>query len=305
MKKNRIILVLFLAMSLLTGMCTNAFADEEINSASQLEALVETTSAVIEETGVNMASEIPSEQLQESGVDDVTSDTQFAEENSQADINDNTSENGAVEADEKQESETSEEALPKSSEGEDVVQSGEAVSDGNEIAAFTASAAAVEPSPTYKVSISWSGMNFTYHHAPDATWDPDTLQYSSGSKSYWTSGTGDTRYGTITITAESLTDEDTLTATLEFKQSDSFSVNQGQIGMRFSTDPRKVATAKVKNIEQALDSTNSTVAVYAVPAEINLEPFEGNVQLGTVTLTITSGDPWQDPAAPELPEALN
>lgn len=309
MRKIRIILALLLAMSLLTGMGTTAFANEETNSASQSETVDEATSAIIGETGESLASENPVEQPQESGVDDVTSDDSSAEENGQPDTEANASETGDALTDEAHESETGEEPMQTPSEDEGSVQSDTAEDDGDEIAAHTASPTAAAASPTYKISISWTGMSFTYHAKSGGQWntDGDRIGYSEETPAYWSSSDGGKRYGTITIKAENLTPSDgSITATLNFAQDSAFS--SGQLAMRFSTSSSDVGSVDPMPLQLALNSSISEVTVYAVPCVGgDMKPFSNDTKLGTVTLTIAAGggSPWTDPAVPELPEAFN
>ena len=172
--------------------------------------------------------------------------------------------------------------------------------DYNVIADPVAAPAAMDASPTYKVTISWSGMSFTYHAAKGSEWNTDTLKYEGG-ESYWTSKDSEQRYGTISITATSLSESDELTATLEFKQDGSFTA--GKIGMRFSDNAETLDSKNPRKFITSLNVDTSNVTVYAVPAVSGyMEPFNDSSKLGTVTLTITAESSWTDPVAPELPE---
>lgn len=301
MRKIRMILALLLAMSLLTGMGTAVFAEEGTSGESETNMVEETIPAILGETDEN-----PDEQPLKSDDGDMATATSPAGEDGQTDTDANVSEIIDTATNETQESKADNESMPIPSESTGTEQSDMAEDDALEIGADEPSPILSNEAPTYKVSISWTGMSFTYHAESGGTWntDGDTIGYTAGTPAYWSSSDGDKNYGTITIEAQSLTDDDELTATLEFKQDSEFTA--GRIGMRFSDNAGTLSGKNPRKYTTSLNVDTAKATVYAVPAVSgSLEPFEGSVNLGTVTLTITAESSWTDPVAPNPPEVFD
>lgn len=306
MRKIRMILALLLAMSLLTGMGTAVFAEEGTSGEGETNVVEETIPAILGEMDEN-----PDEQPMKSDDGDMTTSTSPAGEDGQTDTDANVSEIIDTATNETQESKANDESMPIPSENTGAEQSEMAEDDDLENAAGDPSPTLLNDAPTYTVSISWTGMSFTYHAESGGTWntDGDTIGYTAGTPAYWSSSDGDKNYGTITIEAENLTaDDGSLTVTLKFTQDPNFTA--GELAMRFSYSSSDVGSADPTQYQTALNSGNTERTVYAVPAVAgDMKPFSNDSKLGTVTLTIAAGgntpSPWTDPVAPNPPEVFD
>ena len=156
---------------------------------------------------------------------------------------------------------------------------------------------------TYDLTISWSGMDFTYKPATQGEWNPESLSYGeSDGKPTWTSSNG-SDYGTFTVKCNDTNSD--ITVMFKFTKNTAFTPTAK---MKFSTDTGFSRPQKdTCYLEFGSDDTGTSQSLYVQP-EVNTktttaESFEaaGN-KLGDITITVEvteMGNPTR-PSGPEI-----
>lgn len=299
------IIALFLALSLLVCMSSNAFAEtgDDEAPATVVETTPEPASAVEPAASVEPMQEstMPEQHDQEEPVEPTSPQEE------------------SVEPIPPQE-EPAESASPQE-EPENSTQENSAEAQPSEITTpiegdDPGKPAGDQPAPineTYNVTISWSGMSFTYKAPSKGTWDPkagtpeQVPTYVGGNeKAIWESSDNN-GYGTFTI-VNNHTDQITVTFTF---QADS-SLGSNNVGMRFydGTSPSASAFDSIKPVssKEVTVETSETKKLYVLPtlrASVSANSFTNpeSITFGTMTITV-SPDEWTDPPA-EGPEIFD
>ena len=155
---------------------------------------------------------------------------------------------------------------------------------------------------TFNVTVTWTGMSFTYHEKPKGQWDPTHLTYGDDGQHSWTSSDIENpSCGTITVTVNSdIGDLDLVTASFRFTKEASFTPT---VRMRFSDTKENVSSGGTTGSLEFDVDTEKEQSMYVIPASGTLTSadFE-NAQnkLGIITVTITAEE-LHDPSQPEQP----
>ena len=142
---------------------------------------------------------------------------------------------------------------------------------------------------TYQVTLSWSGLSFTYHETTNGTWNTETHDYDTTTPAKWTSGDAGTS-GSITLVNDSNGEvSSVISATMKSE------VVGGNVRMRYSrsADMSGAQVVPYAGLQDTLGAAEGgwpggTVTYYFLP---NYEPtynFGGGseVQIGTITVTV-------------------
>ena len=166
-------------------------------------------------------------------------------------------------------------------------------------------AAPMAMNATYNVSVSWSGLSFTYHEPSKGTWNPATQTYTGAGAGYWTTSDGN-GYGTITVKSDQEIDfSNMFDVKIAFKKNEGFTPF---LAMRFSETAGNVKTSTKSNgvLKFNTETETQEQKIYLYPfyseSEMNAGVFEsaGN-NLGTIIITIQAFQGGGDPEYPEQP----
>lgn len=154
----------------------------------------------------------------------------------------------------------------------------------------------------YNVTITWTGMKFTYHEGTKGEWDPVNMRPGPDGLHSWTSSDESSpTCGTIKVMVNSeITKYTLIMAAFKFDQDESF---PSYVQMRFSTDKATVSEGKVTNKLQFNADTGNELNMYVIPASGDLTETdftESEGKLGNITVTITAQE-IHDPFSPEQP----
>ena len=166
-------------------------------------------------------------------------------------------------------------------------------------------AAPMAVNATYNVSVSWSGLSFTYHEPSKGTWDPATQTYTGVGAGYWKASDGND-YGTITVKNNQEIDfSNMFDVKITFKKNDSFTPF---LAMRFSEKPEDVKTSNsssgVLKFDTETEANEQKIYLYPFyrESEMNADVFaNASNTLGIITITIKAFEGGGDPEYPEQP----
>ena len=321
------IIVLLLTLSLL--ICTNAivYATEGDDGSNEPIATVEDTSetavesytkeeadptddtneadkSVPTEESAEMETSAPVEQSDDSETSDPAAESEMPE------ATEPTDESNASEGDVSTgSSEVSQEPVGNEADGDmQPASNGEPITNGEILGDSPLSV-----NSTYNVTVSWTGMEFTFHEGSKGTWNPnaDPPAWESPTDSYWTSnGEGDC--GTITITNKTVGEENSLTVNISFTKDPAF--GSKTVRMRFSESSSAVKNSKTYSMSDIV-VTAPTLPDSSVEKKIYVFPAKGkdvgdaeftaaSNKLGTITVTIVPEE-LEDPMLPSGPEIFD
>lgn len=309
------IIVLLLTLSLLLCMSTTAFAAEGDDGGNE----PITTVGDAPETSVESSTESET---------DPTEDTNEAEtfapveQSDDLETSDPAAESGTPETTEPTDESTAPEGDVSTGSSEVSQESAGNEADGDTQPASNAGPVSddeilSDPPPasnsTYNVTVSWTGMEFTFHEGTKGTWNPnaDPPAWESPTDSYWTSN-GENSCGTITITNKTVGEENSLTVNIKFTKDSAF--GSKTVRMRLSEDSSAVQNSTTYSMSDivvaAPTSSGSTVEkkIYVFPAkgkDVGAADFiAASNKLGTITVTIVPEE-LEDPMLPSGPEVFD
>lgn len=167
---------------------------------------------------------------------------------------------------------------------------------------------------TYSVTVTWTGLIFTYHPERKTGWNPESKTYQSTVEAHWTSSdsfSGEKKYGTFTVKANE-SNEAGINVNFTFSADGSLpEVLKSKIGMKFSSASGEAAVAlrspnnraSIENLESGTTSymyVTPAVNKTVTPQQIKESFSDDGLKLGTITIVLESA--WSDPESFDGPE---